>query len=161
MAFSNDTEKVLHLQDGDIGILCDKGYRPIYGPHNQLLNQVFSQHFPNIKTDQRYINDDHHDLFNLINFTPSSHPFSKGEYDHFMLKEIHDQKDVLANMINKFCDLDQNHINLDQLGFNNLDISKITHIHICGCGSAYYASRIGIIYDRINCFDSMQCRIRI
>lgn len=55
----------------------------------------------------------------------------KGGYDHFMLKEIYEQPEVIKNTINS-------------LNINDLpDLSKYNKIHIVGCGSAYHAGLIG------------------
>lgn len=54
-------------------------------------------------------------------------------YDHYMMKEIQEEPVLANNLINKYID------NLDELP----DISKYDHIHIVGCGSAYYAGMIG------------------
>ena len=54
-------------------------------------------------------------------------------YDHYMMKEIQEEPVLADNLINKYIN------NLDELP----DISKYNHIHIVGCGSAYYAGMIG------------------
>ena len=53
-------------------------------------------------------------------------------YDHYMMKEINEEPILVNNIINKYVD------NLDKLP----DLSKYKHIHIVGCGSAYYAGMI-------------------
>ena len=53
-------------------------------------------------------------------------------YDHYMMKEINEEPVLVDNIINKYIN------NLDTLP----DISKYKHIHIVGCGSAYYAGMI-------------------
>ena len=54
-------------------------------------------------------------------------------YDHFMLKEIMEEPVLVANLANKYIN------NLKKLP----DIKKYKHIHIVGCGSAYYAGMVG------------------
>ena len=54
-------------------------------------------------------------------------------YDHYMMKEIMEEPVLVDNLVNKYID------NIDLLP----DISKYKHIHIVGCGSAYYAGMIG------------------
>lgn len=56
-----------------------------------------------------------------------------GGYDHYMMKEIQEEPILVDNIINKYIN------NLDNLP----NISKYKHIHIIGCGSAYYAGMIG------------------
>ena len=54
-------------------------------------------------------------------------------FDHYMMKEINEEPILVKKLIDKYLD------NLDNLP----DISKYKHIHIVGCGSAYYAGMIG------------------
>ena len=55
----------------------------------------------------------------------------KNGYDHFMLKEIYEQPEVIKNTINS-------------LNINDLpDLNKYSKIHIVGCGSAYHAGLVG------------------
>lgn len=64
---------------------------------------------------------------------------SKQGYDHFMLKEIHEEPNIIKNLINKYIDKDKNEILMP-------DIRKYSNIHIIGCGSAYHAGLIGKYY---------------
>ena len=54
-------------------------------------------------------------------------------YEHYMMKEIMEEPVLVDNIIRKYKD------NLDLLP----DLRKYKHIHIVGCGSAYYAGMIG------------------
>ena len=54
-------------------------------------------------------------------------------FDHYMMKEINEEPILVKKLIDKYID------NLDKLP----DIKKYKHIHIVGCGSAYYAGMIG------------------
>ena len=54
-------------------------------------------------------------------------------YEHYMMKEIMEEPILVENIIKKYKD------NLDKLP----DIGKYKHIHIVGCGSAYYAAEVG------------------
>jgi len=55
-------------------------------------------------------------------------------YEHFMLKEIHEQSNVFKDTINTYLDTD----------FKNMpNLSKYNNIHIVACGSAYHTGLIG------------------
>ena len=54
-------------------------------------------------------------------------------YEHYMFKEIMEEPVLVQNIITKYKD------NLEKLP----DLKKYKHIHIVGCGSAYYAGMIG------------------
>ena len=58
---------------------------------------------------------------------------SKQGYDHYMMKEIMEEPVLISNLIDKYAK------DLDKIP----DISKYDHIHIIGCGSAYYTGMIG------------------
>lgn len=64
---------------------------------------------------------------------------SKNGYDHFMLKEIHEQPLVLEETIQTYLDLANNKINLPNFNF---DLSKIDKITIIACGTSYFAGMI-------------------
>ncbi|HYD30289.1 MAG TPA: glutamine--fructose-6-phosphate transaminase (isomerizing) [Azospirillaceae bacterium] len=60
----------------------------------------------------------------------------KGEYRHFMLKEIYEQPQVIGDTLNAFIHPSTGHISLPVLDF---DIATATRITIVACGTAYYA----------------------
>jgi len=58
----------------------------------------------------------------------------KNGYEHFMLKEIHEEPNVFKDTINTYLDKD----------FKNIpDFSKYNNIHIVACGSAYHTGLVG------------------
>jgi len=62
----------------------------------------------------------------------------KNGYDHFMLKEIHEQPEVIKNTVHPFLAF-----GIDSLIENMPNFSKYNKIAIVGCGSAYHAGIIG------------------
>ncbi len=66
-------------------------------------------------------------------------PSDKGNYRHYMLKEIHEQPEIVNQVLGKYIYQPDKKINLPELSFNPKDIS---HIVLCGCGTAYYAALI-------------------
>lgn len=63
---------------------------------------------------------------------------SKKGYDHFMLKEINEQPELIKKLFRKYAIGDK---------FSNVfDISKYRSIEIVACGSAYHAGLIGKYY---------------
>lgn len=61
----------------------------------------------------------------------------KGGYEHFMLKEIHEEPKVVSDTIRKYVNND-----VDELVENLPDLSKYKEIDIVACGSAMYAGMI-------------------
>ena len=65
----------------------------------------------------------------------------KQGYDHYMLKEIHEQPDAVRRlMANR---VTPEGINLDELNISNEFIDKLDKVHIIACGTAYHSGLIG------------------
>ena len=60
----------------------------------------------------------------------------KGGYEHFMMKEIHEQPKAVADTLNSV--LKDGSIDLSEVGLTDADIEKISQIYIVACGSAYH-----------------------
>ncbi|MFP4661179.1 MAG: glutamine--fructose-6-phosphate transaminase (isomerizing) [Halanaerobiales bacterium] len=65
----------------------------------------------------------------------------KSGYDHFMLKEIHEQPDALRRVLSNR--ISPGSINLNEIDMTLDEISKFNKIQIVACGTAYYAGMIG------------------
>ena len=106
------TKDYIILEDNDIGIINRDNYK-IYN-NNKLINKE------------------------ILTFDKNIDSISKDGYDHFMLKEIYEENELINNTLNHYFN-------------NNLlsslpDISKYKSIYIVGCGSAYNAGLIGKYY---------------
>lgn len=67
----------------------------------------------------------------------------KGGYDHFMLKEIHEQpKAYKATMSGRISE-NGDRVTLTELGMSEEQIRGINRIHIVACGTAYHAGLVG------------------
>jgi len=64
----------------------------------------------------------------------------KGNYRHFMMKEIHEQSEVLSRTFGQYIDPEARRVLLPE---NNLDFSKINRIILVACGTAYFAAQVG------------------
>ena len=64
----------------------------------------------------------------------------KGNYRHFMAKEIHEQPDVLSRTFGQYIDPEANGVLLPK---NDLDFSKINRVILVACGTAYFAAQVG------------------
>ena len=60
----------------------------------------------------------------------------KEGYEHFMIKEINEQPEVVNKTINSF--IKDNKIDLTNTGLTEEEIKKIKEIYIVACGSAYH-----------------------
>ena len=106
------TKDYIILEDNDIGIINRDNYK-IYN-NNKLVNKE------------------------ILTFDKNIDSISKDGYDHFMLKEIYEENELINNTLNHYFN-------------NNLlsslpDISKYKSIYIVGCGSAYNTGLVGKYY---------------
>ena len=85
------------------------------------------------KDDIKFYLNDKEVKKDMLTFTHDIKTASKDGYQHFMLKEIHEQPTLIKNYLDYY--------------FNNLDlisdISQYEKIYIVACGSAYHAGLIG------------------
>ena len=65
----------------------------------------------------------------------------KQGYAHFMLKEIHEQPEVLRQMLQKR--LKGETLDLEGLGLNDRQLNAVDQIVIVACGTAYHAGLVG------------------
>ena len=74
----------------------------------------------------------------------------KGEYRHFMQKEIHEQVRSLTDTLAGRVDFNSGHIRLPEMGLTKDLAQKIEKIYITACGTAAYAGMVGkILIERI------------
>ena len=71
-----------------------------------------------------------------VEITFSAESADKAGYEHFMMKEIHEQPKAVRDTID-FA-LENGRINLGKIGITDEVIKEITQIHIVACGSAYH-----------------------
>ena len=67
---------------------------------------------------------------------------SKGGYEYFMEKEIHEQPEVIIETLNSRVD-ENNNINFDDAGLTKEYLEGISSIYIVACGTAYHAGLVG------------------
>ncbi|MGC6534120.1 MAG: glutamine--fructose-6-phosphate transaminase (isomerizing), partial [Parvibaculales bacterium] len=64
----------------------------------------------------------------------------KGNYRHFMKKEIHEQPDVLSRTFGQYIDPEARTVLLPE---NQLDFSNINRVILVACVTAYFAAQVG------------------
>lgn len=77
----------------------------------------------------------------LTEVTWDSQAAERGGYEHFMMKEIHEQPKAVRDTINSVAD-EEDHIDLSSTGLTEENIKDIDRILIIGCGSAYH---VGVV----------------
>ena len=72
----------------------------------------------------------------VLELSSSEENYGKGEYKHFMAKEIEEQPTTIKNCINEYIDKSNQEINIYNFPWKINEISSITLI---GCGTAYHS----------------------
>ena len=81
----------------------------------------------------------------VVQVSASSAMVEKGEYRHFMEKEIHEQPDSVQHTLSEYLDLVTG-----KARTGTIDFSAIDRIQIIACGTAFYAGQIGrYAFERI------------
>lgn len=108
-ALANYTNEVVYLRDGEFAFVYKDRV------------EFFDESGANVKREVKLME-------NLENEA------DKGDFDHFMLKEIYEQPEVIAKTV-------QNYANLGDLaaGFDFSGVNKLT---IVACGTSYYAGMV-------------------
>jgi glucosamine--fructose-6-phosphate aminotransferase (isomerizing) len=75
----------------------------------------------------------------IIKAVASSLLVDKGNYRHFMAKEIHEQPEVISHTLANYLDMVSARVNFPDLG---IDLAKISRVTISACGTAYYAGLV-------------------
>jgi glucosamine--fructose-6-phosphate aminotransferase (isomerizing) len=66
----------------------------------------------------------------------------KAGYDHFMLKEIHEQSESLRRAITGRLSNDNSRVILDELNLSSVEINNYERIYIVACGTAYHSGLV-------------------
>jgi glucosamine--fructose-6-phosphate aminotransferase (isomerizing) len=75
----------------------------------------------------------------ILELSSNEQEYDKGDFKHFMAKEIEEQPITLKNCINEYVDKINNDINIHNFPWDMKEISSITLI---GCGTAYHSCLI-------------------
>jgi glucosamine--fructose-6-phosphate aminotransferase (isomerizing) len=67
----------------------------------------------------------------------------KGEYRHFMQKEIHEQAQALTHTISDRVDFERGEVRLDEMNLTAEQIEQLEKIIIVACGTSAYAGLVG------------------
>jgi len=123
-----------------------------YGPNENYLGSD-SYALKAMTNKITYLNDgefciikkDHVEFFNedgdkinkkVLELSLEDEKYDKGDYKHFMAKEIEEQPTTLKNGINEYVDTLNNDINIYNFPWKMNEISSVTLI---GCGTAYHS----------------------
>ena len=87
----------------------------------------------------------------ILSLTTDEQNYDKGDYKHFMAKEIDEQPLTVKNCINEYIDKKNNEISIFNFPWKIKDISSIT---LVGCGTAYHSCLIAKYwFEKLTSFD--------
>ena len=72
----------------------------------------------------------------VLELSSKEQDYDKGDFKHFMAKEIEEQPTTLKNCINEYIDTINNDINIYNFPW---DIKEISSVILIGCGTAYHS----------------------
>lgn len=67
----------------------------------------------------------------------------RGGYKHFMLKEIHEQPEVVAATLRGRVDLEAGDLNADEMGIDRATAASIGRVYLIACGTSHHAAIAG------------------
>ncbi|QUH25540.1 glutamine--fructose-6-phosphate transaminase (isomerizing) [Serpentinicella alkaliphila] len=111
------TRKVYFLEDGEMVILDEDNI--------QILNEFGVE----VKKE-------------IFEVTWDVESAEKGGYEHFMIKEIHEQPKAIKDTLSPRLGVN-NEIELDNIKLSKEDLEKINKVVIVACGTAYHAGLVG------------------
>lgn len=107
MAFPENCRELLYFQDNDV-VFVERGSYKIYNDSLEVRRETKKS-------------------------TLNSMVFDKGEYKHFMMKEMCEQPAVIANTISTY---------IEEPLISEIDIRRYGNVVILGCGSSMYAGMV-------------------
>jgi glucosamine--fructose-6-phosphate aminotransferase (isomerizing) len=75
----------------------------------------------------------------MITSQASGFLVDKGNHRHFMLKEIHEQPEVISHTLTNYIDMSEGRVRFPDIG---IDLAKVSRVTISACGTAYYAGLV-------------------
>lgn len=115
------TKQVIYLQDGELAV-CRANDVALYDMSSAQLEPIVET----LEIDLEAI--------------------QKKGYDHFLLKEIHDQPDTVRATLRGRIDAEKATVQLGGITLSPGELRSVRHIMIVGCGTAYYAGLMAKYY---------------
>ena len=115
IALAPFTDTITYLEDGDWAVLSRANVQ-VYNLDGQPVRRA------------------------AVKSTASALLVDKGNFRHFMAKEIHEQPEVIGHTLANYVDFGRGTVTLPDLG---IDPARIDRVAIAACGTAYFAGLIG------------------
>lgn len=132
-----DSPMILGVADGESYIASDvpailKHTRNVYYIGNMELGRVQKGKITFYNLDGDEIEKE------LVEIKWDAEAAEKAGYEHFMIKEIHEQPKAVQETLNSV--IHDGRIDLEEIGLSDEDIRNISQIYMVACGSAYHVA---------------------
>lgn len=118
IALSSLSTRIIYLEEGDWAVLTKDSYEIFDGNDNPVTREI-------------------------TNVTGSMAAAEKGNYRHFMLKEIYEQPETISHTLTHYIDAFNHTIKSPkELNLSGLDFNKIDRLTLIACGTAAYAAYV-------------------
>jgi glucosamine--fructose-6-phosphate aminotransferase (isomerizing) len=126
--FLDFTRKVIYLEEGQVGVLRNHKETKFYDISNDSIIS------PTIETLELELSE-----------------IEKGGFDHFMLKEIHEQPKAIIDTLRGRLKLNKGLIKLSGIDNNLNKFTSANKITIIGCGTSWHAGLVGeYVFEKIS-----------
>ncbi|GAB1256688.1 glutamine--fructose-6-phosphate transaminase (isomerizing) [Aurantivibrio plasticivorans] len=116
LALRQVTDRFVYLEEGDIADITLENYT-IYEPNGEPVERE------------------------VVQLTDSVEAAERGQYRHYMMKEIHEQPSVIANTLNGR--IGKTRVLEESFGTNAAEIfEKVEHVQIVACGTSYHSGLV-------------------
>ena len=117
IALSPFTDRVSYLEDGDYAVLSRAG-AVVRDARGALVERAVKRSSAEVRM------------------------IDKGNHRHFMMKEIHEQPEVIAHTLSRYVDMTTGRIKLPE-GNRAFSFAEIDRLSIAACGTAFLAGSVG------------------
>jgi len=121
-AILNATHRVLFLDDGEMAVLTPDKVQVLDTESGK------QRHKAEVK----------------IEWSPEE--AEKGGYEHYMLKEIHEQPGVMNRLLARYTDPDRTRVLLDEINISDEELRGVRRIFIQACGTSWHSGLVGKLF---------------